>query len=86
MTKHYNKLTEKNKRKELRKNSTSSERKLWQYLKNKQIKECKFRRQYSIDNYILDFYCHKAMLAIEIDGDIEYVINQIGDALLKQDI
>ena len=32
----------------------------------------KFQRQKSIDNYIVDFYCHKAKLAIEIDGSQHY--------------
>jgi very-short-patch-repair endonuclease len=68
MTEHYNRITEKNKRKELRNNAILSERKLWHCLKNKQMRGYKFRRQYSIDNYIIDFYCPELRLAIEIDG------------------
>lgn len=55
-------------RKDLRKNQTEAERKIWKYLRSKQIKNLKFYRQYSIGNYILDFYCPEARLAIEIDG------------------
>ena len=60
------KLTERAKR--LRKESTLAEIILWKYLKNKQIKGKKFRRQVPIENYIVDFFCKELMLAIEIDG------------------
>ena len=49
---------------------TTAEVILWSKLKGKQIKGYKFRRQYSIDGYIVDFYCPKLRLAIEIDGPI----------------
>ena len=52
--------------KELRKNATPWEKKLWFYfLKDYQIR---FQRQKVIDNFIVDFYCHKAKLIIEFDG------------------
>lgn len=54
-------------RKELRKNLTLAEAKLWSFLKNSQLGH-KFRRQHSLGYYILDFYCPKARLAIELDG------------------
>ncbi len=52
----------------LRNNSTLSEVLLWQRLKNKAT-GVEFHRQVPIDNYIVDFYCHELMLAIEIDGN-----------------
>ena len=55
-------------RKQLRNNSTPAEKTLWTYLKNKQLSGRKFRRQHSIDNFILDFYCPGEKLAIELDG------------------
>ncbi|MBI5011186.1 MAG: endonuclease domain-containing protein [Bacteroidia bacterium] len=55
--------------KELRKNMTISEVLLWNELRNKQILGYDFDRQRPIDNFIVDFYCKKLMLAIEIDGD-----------------
>jgi len=55
--------------KELRNNLTPSEFKLWGYLR-KNINGFKFRRQHPIDKFIADFYCHKAKLVIEIDGEI----------------
>lgn len=54
-------------RKKLRNNSTSAEATLWNYLKSKQL-GWKFRRQHSVGNYILDFYCATARVAIELDG------------------
>ncbi len=59
----------KNKRKQLRNHSTSAEAELWQYLKAKQVCNLKFRRQHSINNYILDFYCPAIKLGIELDGE-----------------
>jgi very-short-patch-repair endonuclease len=51
-----------------RKNLTEAEALLWARLKNKQLKGYKFRRQHPLGAFILDFYCHKAALGIEIDG------------------
>ncbi|HFE65294.1 MAG TPA: DUF559 domain-containing protein [Caldithrix sp.] len=70
MTIHYNKFPERDKRKALRKNPTKAERVLWQYLKGKQLDGFKFRRQYGVDAFVIDFYCVKTKLAIEIDGEI----------------
>ncbi len=52
----------------LRKNQTDSEQILWSKLRSRGLSGFKFRRQHPIDNYILDFYCNEAQLAIEIDG------------------
>ncbi len=38
--------------------------------------KARFLRQYSIDNYVIDFYCSKLKLAIEIDGDIHDLQDQ----------
>ena len=70
MTIHYNKASEKANRKKLRGNSTETENILWEYLRNKKLDELKFKRQYSIDHYVLDFYCPELKLAIELDGKI----------------
>jgi very-short-patch-repair endonuclease len=55
-------------RKNLRHNMTPAEAKLWGLLKHKSIGK-KFRRQFSIGKYVLDFYCHESKLAIELDGE-----------------
>lgn len=72
LTQHYNKKSERIKRKLLRNNSTNAEKKLWYYLRGKRLNSIKFRRQYSIDSYILDFYAPIIKLAIEIDGDSHF--------------
>ncbi len=54
---------------ELRKNSTLSEVILWKYLKQKRASGLDFDRQKVIGNYIVDFYCSKLKLVIEVDGD-----------------
>lgn len=53
---------------QLHNNSTLSEVLLWLELKGKQMRGYDFHRQKPIDNYIVDFFCHELMLAIEIDG------------------
>jgi very-short-patch-repair endonuclease len=58
----------KNRRKDLRNESTPEEIILWNHLKDKKLGK-KFRRQFSIGPYIADFYCHKLKLIIELDGD-----------------
>ena len=55
-------------RKNLRKKLTPAEATLWRFLKSKQIDGVRFRRQFSIRNYILDFYCPKYKIVIELDG------------------
>ena len=53
---------------ELRNNSTLAEVLLWRELKGKQMMGYDFHRQKPYDEYILDFFCPRLMLAIEIDG------------------
>ena len=72
MTQHFNRSKEKKKRRSLRKNATEAEKKLWRYLKGKNLAGIKFRRQYSVDSYILDFYAPGLKLAIELDGEMHY--------------
>lgn len=55
-------------RRELRSNLTISEARLWKVLKGSQLDGRKFRRQHSIGNYIVDFYCPSEKLVIEVDG------------------
>jgi len=54
--------------KQLRKNATDCERKLWYYLRAKRFLGLKFKRQVPIDNYIVDFLCVDNKLIIELDG------------------
>jgi very-short-patch-repair endonuclease len=72
MEKLHNRETLKDRRKELRNNLTSAEATLWIHLQKKQLQGRKFRRQHSIGNYIVDFYCTSEKLAIELDGEHHY--------------
>ncbi len=49
---------------------TPAEKKLWQHLRNGQLNGAWFRRQHAVGPYIADFFCAKAKLVIEIDGDV----------------
>ena len=53
---------------QLRHELTDCERLLWQRLRNRQLGGFKFRRQYPLPPYVLDFYCADLRLAIELDG------------------
>ncbi|MFL0682758.1 MAG: endonuclease domain-containing protein [Algoriphagus aquaeductus] len=55
---------------ELRKQMTPAEKKLWDILKGKSLSGFKFRRQHPIKKFIVDFYCHELKLVIEVDGSI----------------
>lgn len=62
-----NKQEKREARKDLRNNATPQEVILWSRLRNSQL-GFKFRRQSSVGQYILDFYCPERRLAIEVDG------------------
>jgi very-short-patch-repair endonuclease len=53
---------------QLRQEQTDAEVLLWFLLRGRRFCGFKFRRQYPLGGYILDFYCHSARLAIELDG------------------
>jgi very-short-patch-repair endonuclease len=54
---------------QLRLRTTEAEQKLWSLLRNRQLKQKKFRRQHAIANYVVDFYCSECKVAIELDGN-----------------
>ena len=56
----------------LRKDQTDAERKLWLILRNRQLSGVKFRRQFPIGRFILDFYSPEYKLGIEADGGQHY--------------
>jgi len=76
MTLIFNKKKSQQRRRYLRQNMPKSEVLLWVKLKNKQMHGERFLRQYSVDQYVIDFYCPRLKLAIEVDGDSHF----IGDA------
>jgi very-short-patch-repair endonuclease len=55
---------------ELRNNMTEAEKMLWCVLRNRKVFKERWRPQHPVDIFIVDFYCHKCKLAIEVDGEI----------------
>ena len=53
-----------------RKNPTESEDAVWQMLRNRQIRNLKWRRQQVIDGFIADFFCAELNVVLEIDGSV----------------
>ena len=76
------------KARELRKNPTNAEKLFWQkILKSKDLKIFTFLRQKPLGHFIVDFYCSKLRLAIEIDGDLhdfQKLRDRERDNILKQ--
>ena len=77
MTKLFNQTELKAKRRALRNHMTEHEIILWSRIQNRQLGGFKFRRQYSVGPYVLDFYCARRKLAIEIDGGGHFEEEQI---------
>lgn len=71
--------------KKLRQNMTFSEVKLWNELKNGQLKGYDFDRQRPIGNYIVDFYCKDLQLAIEVDGITHFDKKVIEKDFIRQE-
>ncbi|MDD4179952.1 MAG: DUF559 domain-containing protein [Candidatus Margulisbacteria bacterium] len=55
---------------QLRKDQTSTEEKVWDILRDRRLFNLKFRRQHVIEGFVVDFYCPEHKLVIEIDGGI----------------
>lgn len=70
--------------KELRKNMTKQEKHLWYDFLN--TYPVRFQRQKTINNYIVDFYCHKAELIIELDGLQHYTEDGMEYDSIRTDI
>jgi very-short-patch-repair endonuclease len=79
---------------ELRKNLTPAEQKLWQHLRRGQSDGLHWRKQHAVGTYIVDFFCAKAKLVVEVDGDshadqIEYdeartaYLNELGYTVIR---
>jgi very-short-patch-repair endonuclease len=78
---HYNPKLKEYAR-QLRNKSTKAEIRLWQHLKRDQLRRYDFHRQKPIDNYIVDFFCNKLKLAIEVDG----YTHQLEEVMVKDEI
>ena len=55
---------------QMRRDPTPAEHALWQRVRNRRVGGAKFRRQYAIERFIVDFVCLEHRLIIEVDGDI----------------
>ena len=75
--------------KELRKDETEAEKRLWIRLSRNQIRGLQFRRQHPLNIFIADFYCPKIKLVVELDGSIheisEYEEHDIGRSEILND-
>lgn len=70
MSSTLNRIESKKKRSYLRKNMTRAEKVLWGKLRRARFSCLRFRRQYGVLNYVVDFYCPQYKLGIEIIGDV----------------
>ena len=61
---------------DLRHSMTPAERLLWAQLRTRKLNGFKFRRQHPLNVFILDFYCHEALLSVEVDGNIHIDLYQ----------
>ena len=73
----HNKKSLKEIRRNLRQEATRAEDFLWQHIRNRKLNQLKFKRQHSIGNYIVDFYCASKRLVIEVDGEVHTLSDQI---------
>ena len=72
MTQFFNRTDEKEKRRALRSNMPKAEVILWSRLQRRQLLGCRFRRQYSVGTYVLDFYSPETRIGIELDGESHF--------------
>ena len=61
---------------ELRQVETETEKIMWESLRNKRLNGLKFRRQHPYEHYVLDFFCVKHQLVVELDGSVHDVLDQ----------
>ncbi len=71
---------------DLRKDSTDAENEFWEMVRGKRMFGLKFRRQQIIKGFIVDFYCVKIGLCVEIDGDIHNTQEQITYDRLRDEV
>jgi very-short-patch-repair endonuclease len=72
MTEFFNRSDETPKRRALRNDMPRAEVILWSRLKGRQLLGCKFRRQYGVGAFVIDFYSPGVQLGIELDGDSHF--------------
>ena len=68
----------------MRNNVPAAEELVWSSLRKNQVLDYKFRRQYGVGPYVIDFYCPALKLAVEIDGDSHFVTDAIENDKRRQ--
>ena len=76
-------MTQLSRARRLRRQSTDAERLLWSKLRDRRMMNCKFRRQFPVGRYVVDFVCRKHNLIIEIDGG-HHADRQVYDAVRSE--
>ena len=72
MTEFFNREAEKERRRQLRQSMPAVEVMLWTCLKGRRMLGCKFRRQYGVGTFMIDFYSVEIKLGIELDGESHF--------------
>ena len=72
MTEFFNREAEKERRRQLRQSMPAAEAMLWTCLKGRRMLGCKFRRQYGVGTFMIDFYSVEIKLGIELDGESHF--------------
>ena len=72
----FTNIKQKQLRRKLRKDSTRAEILLWNKVRGRAINNYKFKRQYSIGGFVVDFYCPEVQLVIEVDGDSHFLTEE----------
>jgi len=73
----FNLFTSKDKRRALRRDATPQEIILWSRLRGARIFDVKFRRQYGVGSYVVDFYCIERKVVVEIDGSQHFEVEAL---------
>ena len=77
-TQQYNRPEQKKLRRDLRKGGEAPEAVMWTLLKNRQLDGMRFRRQFGVGPYVLDFYCPEIKLGVELDGAPHFMSGNFG--------
>lgn len=78
----FNLIPLKERRRKLRADSTGAEKFLWGVIRNKKL-GVRFVRQFSIDGYVIDFYCPKLRLGVELEGEIHKYTKEYDNYRIK---
>ena len=81
----YNRPEQKDLRQQLRNGGEAPEAVMWTLLKGRQLEGMKFRRQFGVGPYVLDFYCPEIKLGVELDGAPHFKFGNFGRDDVRED-